>query len=468
MAPRGGEDGRNLLFRNTVHFSQCCFVGLRHFLGRLEPVLKEELGGHVGDARNGAQREPRTARFVLRFRLTAHLKVPAGQPRSEADVLPLLPDGERELIVGHHDLHGMRIFVHDDLGDARGGHGADDELGRIRRPVDDVDLLAAQLLNDALHARTFHPDAGADGIDVVIMRDHRDLRPPTWFPSGALHFDDALVDLRHLLLEQLDQEAGVGARQHDLRTFAAHLDIENEGADAVALPVALARNLLLLGQNRVRAAEIDDDILLLEPLHDSGVRQFAFAVLELVVDDVTFGVAQTLDQVLLRRLSSDTAVRLGQLLEQLVTQLRFRIEILPGVGERDLQFAIRHLLDDRENLEELNLADLGVVLRFDAHVAADDLFGSGQHRVLHRLHDDRSIDAFLLTDLFDDSRQLLLHRSPRLGMFQPPLRFRGKVVLVVRLRNVVEGDEQVTGGGANHDAALFDRVQRADELALAV
>ena len=42
-----------------------------------------------------------------------------------------------------------------------------DEARRIAIPGHDVDLLAAQLLHDRLHARALHADARADRIDVA-------------------------------------------------------------------------------------------------------------------------------------------------------------------------------------------------------------------------------------------------------------------------------------------------------------
>jgi hypothetical protein len=51
-----------------------------------------------------------------------------------------------------------------------------DEGDRVLRKLDDVDLLAAQLADDRLHARALHADAGADRIDVALAREHRDLR----------------------------------------------------------------------------------------------------------------------------------------------------------------------------------------------------------------------------------------------------------------------------------------------------
>ena len=96
------------------------------------------------------------------------------------------------------------------------------------------------------------------------------------------------------MLEELYQKAWVGSRQNYLRPFSAHLDVEDVGTDSVSLPIPLARDLLFLRQDRVGAPEIHDDVLLLETLYDSRVRQLAFAVLEFVVDDVPLGVSQTL------------------------------------------------------------------------------------------------------------------------------------------------------------------------------
>ena len=76
----------------------------------------------------------------------------------------------------------------------------------ILRPLDDVDLLAAQLADDRLHARALHADAGADRIDVALAREHRDLRAIARLAHRAANHHGAVVDLRHFLLEQLDEQ----------------------------------------------------------------------------------------------------------------------------------------------------------------------------------------------------------------------------------------------------------------------
>ena len=92
---------------------------------------------------------------------------------------------------------------------------------RILRVLDDVDLLAAKLADDRLHARALHADAGAYRIHVALARVDRDLRTVARFAHGAANHHRAVVDLGHLLLEELDEERGVGAREHDLRSLGA-------------------------------------------------------------------------------------------------------------------------------------------------------------------------------------------------------------------------------------------------------
>src|SRR6185369_10905590 len=133
----------------------------------------------------------------------------------------------------------------------------------------------------------------------------------------------------HLLAEELDQEVRVRATQNDLRALGGEIDVVDVGPNAIALAIALARDLLALGKDRVGAAEIDDDVLLLESLHDAR-EDLALAVLELVVDELALGVAHLLDDVLLGGLRRDPPEHLArQLGEQLVADLGFLVEAAP-------------------------------------------------------------------------------------------------------------------------------------------
>ena len=180
------------------------------------------------------------------------------------------------------------------------------EQDRILRPFDDVDLLAAQLADDRLHARALHADAGADRIDVALARVDRDLGAIAGLADRAADHHGAVVDLRHFLLEQLDQQGRIGARQHDLRPLGAAVDAADDGADAVADGVVLRARLFLARQLRLDAAELHDDVAVLEAL-DHAVDDFADALAVLGVDVLALGLADLLEDHLLGGLRGDAA-----------------------------------------------------------------------------------------------------------------------------------------------------------------
>src|SRR2546426_7443064 len=411
VRPGRREDRADALRSDALDLGHRVFVGLDQLLGRFEPVLVEQLGSHGADARNGGEGGPRAACLVLRLGLAAHVEVPARELGGEPHVVALPPDGEGELVVGDDHLHRALVLVHDDRRHLGGCERAADVHGRVARPGYDVDLLAAELLDHGLHARAAHADAGADRIDVAVVRDHGDLRPPAGFADRPLHLDDALVDLRYLLLEELDEQTRVGTREGDLGSPAAQLDVEDEGPDAVALAVALTRDLLLLGQDGVRPTQVDDDVLLLEALHDPG-EELALAALELVVDDIALSIPHALDDVLLGGLGGDAAEFLRrQLGEQLVADLGVRIELDARLGERHLILRVLDVVDDRLALEEFYLAQLGVELGLDVLLVTEGLLGRRHHRLLERLDDDVAVDALLLAHLLDDAIQVRQHGS---------------------------------------------------------
>ena len=76
-------------------------------------------------------------------------------------VLAAAADGERELVVRHHNLDARGILVEHHLHDLGGLQRIDDEGRGVGRPGDDVDLLALELVHDRLDARAAHADAGA-------------------------------------------------------------------------------------------------------------------------------------------------------------------------------------------------------------------------------------------------------------------------------------------------------------------
>src|SRR5205085_11247420 len=177
----------------------------------------------------------------------------------EADVLALATDGERELLVGDDELHAPVGLVDDDLVDLGGLDRRADEARRIAIPRNDVDLLAAELLDDRLDARALHADARADRIDVRVAAHDRDLGAGARLTGARDDLHDALVDLGDLALEQLLDELAVGAREDDLRAAGLAIDVLEEGDDAIAGAIRLARCLLAEREDALGATEVDDE-----------------------------------------------------------------------------------------------------------------------------------------------------------------------------------------------------------------
>mgnify|MGYP003694146663 CR=1 FL=1 len=109
-----------------------------------------------------------------------------------------------------------------------------------------------ELADDRLHARALHADAGADRVDVALAREDGDLGAVARLADGAADHHGAVVDFRHFLLEELDEQRRVGARQDDLRPLRAAVDALDHGADAVRRRVALGARLFLARQHALR------------------------------------------------------------------------------------------------------------------------------------------------------------------------------------------------------------------------
>ena len=161
-------------------------------------------------------------------------------------------------------------------------------------------------LHHRLHARAAHADAGADRIDRAVLGDHRDLGAAARIAGHRLDLDDAVVDLRHFLREQLRHELRPGARQEDLRAALLAAHVVDVGADAVAVAHVLARDHLVAADDALGAAEVDDDVAVLDALH-RAVDDLADAVLVFVVLALALGLAHLLHDHLLGVLRGDAA-----------------------------------------------------------------------------------------------------------------------------------------------------------------
>src|SRR5262249_53077210 len=328
-----------------------------------------------------------------------------GQHRREADILAAAADGEAELALGHDDLDAPRLLVEHDLGHLGRREGIDDEGRRIGRPWDDVDLLALQFADHGLHAAAAHADAGADRIDAAVVRQHGDLGAAAGIAGHRLDLDDAVVDLRHLLGEQLGHEVGMRARQEDLRPARLLAHALPERTHAVAVAEGLARQQLVAPQHGLSATEIDADVSELDAL-DQAVDDLALAVLVLVELTLALGLAHLLHDHLLGRLGGDAAKIDGrQLVDDELAGLDLRVEPL-----RHRQRQLRRLVLDRLHrlaiAHQTDLAVLAIDARADVVLVPVFRATGLLDGLLHRFQHLVALDALLAGDGIGHLEQL--------------------------------------------------------------
>src|SRR5207244_6108329 len=135
-----------------------------------------------------------------------------------------------------------------------------DECGRFEgvraepfgalRPLDDVDLLATQLVHDRLNAQATLADARPARVEPGLARADGDLRAA---PRLARDPDDLhlpVKDLRDLELEQPLHEGSVGPAHDDLRAPQRAAHLEDDDLARLTGEVALVRRLLRARQDR--------------------------------------------------------------------------------------------------------------------------------------------------------------------------------------------------------------------------
>ena len=189
-------------------------------------------------------------------------------------------------------------------------------------------------------------------------------------------------------------------------------DLLDDGLDALRVVVALALDLLGLGQQRLDAfAQLHERVARVRLLHDAG-DQLADAVAVLLVHHVALGLADALQDHLLGGLRGDPPEVVGR--DVALVDLVAVFGELRGVDFRFLRFA--HLarlgvdgrflvdrLDDQVRLQALGDDQFddaevgGLAVHFHARVLgrAGLLLVGGQQRVLERDHQLLGLDALL-------------------------------------------------------------------------
>src|SRR5579875_196820 len=86
------------------------------------------------------------------FYRLGHIDTPARELGGQAGVLSILPDSQRELTFCHRDQRGMIGLAQLNFEWLDGTERVGDKDSRIRTPLDNVNLLVVQFVNDIVNA----------------------------------------------------------------------------------------------------------------------------------------------------------------------------------------------------------------------------------------------------------------------------------------------------------------------------
>ena len=185
------------------HFSRC----IQHSLGRIK---SDGLDG-IDDPLVNLVRELIQIDILIGFALIDHTEHVDGilcKHRSELDVHTSAADSEAHLLGLQVDFCLAVLLIEHDARDLGRAQCALDVELHVRRVVDDIDILIAELAHDTMHAATLHTYAGAHGIDALIVALHSHLCTLAWHTGNLLDGDQAVVDFGHLGLKEALKEHG--------------------------------------------------------------------------------------------------------------------------------------------------------------------------------------------------------------------------------------------------------------------
>src|SRR5919109_759130 len=282
---------------------------------------------------------------------------------------------------------------------------------------------------------------GRFGLGLRELRVGLDVDLPTREPRGETGVQALLADReRELVVGDDDGRVARLVVDVDLADARRRQRLGDEARrllDPRALLVALAVHLLGARQQRLDLAEVDEHVVAVAGLLDDAGHDLADAVDVLLVHHLALGLADPLEDDLLRRLRGDAAEVLGShvlALHEVLGHVR-PVDVEVVVGDESVRALAALGLEPLELLEralarlvEQALLDVGrqldredaelavVRIEFDGRVARGPgrLLVRGEQRVLERVDERVLLDSLLALDRLDRFDDLSAHvATPR-------------------------------------------------------
>jgi hypothetical protein len=160
--------------------------------------------------------------------------------------------------------------------------------------ANNIDLLAAEFLDDVADAGSAGTNAGTDGVDLGVAGVDGNLGAIARIAGHGGDGDGLVGDFGDLEFEEAAHERRVGAREYELaaalRVFA---DLEEEAANSVTGAEFVAVAAFLMSEDGFGGAEFDYDVAALGATDGAG-DDVADLVLILLEDLVLLDFAEAL------------------------------------------------------------------------------------------------------------------------------------------------------------------------------
>ena len=266
----------------------------------------------------------------------------------------------------------------------------------VGSPLDDIDILVAELADDSDDAGAFHADACSDRVNPVVIRLYGNFRPLPRDTHNLLDGDETVVNLRNLSLEEFRKELVGNARKRDNRSRVPHLHGLDDGLHGVTLLEVLARNLLHLRKFQFIALVVKENNLLSPGLMNLSGEELSDHILIFIIK---IGLLEVHDSTLkILPDIEDTPAAEVLHLDFLREGLAYLVVVAVGVHllKRNLLVRILHILDDFP--VPINLAVSLVDVDDDVEVVsiAIDLGNLGSEHVLKHTHHRWAVNVLLI------------------------------------------------------------------------
>ena len=214
----------------------------------------------------------------LRDGLRLDVNAESGQASRQPGILSLAANRQTQLHIRNGALGRVRFAVDADGENLRRTERMLDESARIAIPLDHVDTLAVQFIDDVLNAHRTHPDAAPNRVNPLLPRPDGDLGAVSGLSSDAANLNHAAHNLGHFQLKQPPHEVGARSRDHDLRSLVGAQYLDHDRLDALARAVALHSHLLLRRHHRLGViGQLDDHLVRLDALDITADHPTLFA-----------------------------------------------------------------------------------------------------------------------------------------------------------------------------------------------